>query len=125
MIKSEFKKVLWEIFDVLGFFEHEKEKALEGFKRKFAGELLREMETSFTDDQRQWLDQVMTAGEYDKNHPRVAEIQKAIDFSYPPDKLEELSRQVFKRILASYVDFMSQKVDSEKGEKIKQIAESF
>jgi len=34
MEKGEYKKVLSEIFDVLGFSEFEKEKATESFKKK-------------------------------------------------------------------------------------------
>ena len=125
MIKGEYKKILWEVFDVLGFFDNEKEKALEGFKKKFANQLLMEIRGCMSDEQREWIAGVAIKKEYNKNDPRVADIQRAIDSAYPKEKMDEVSRSVFKNILTSYVNFMVQKVDSEKGEKLKGIADSF
>jgi len=125
MIKGEYKKVLWEIFDVLGFFESEKEKALEGFKKKFANQLLMEIRDCMSDEQRKWIAQVATSKQYNKNDPKIAELQKVIDASYPKEKMDEVSKRVFKKILESYVGFMSQKVDSEKSEKLNQILADF
>lgn len=125
MIKGEYKKVLYEIFDVLGFFEHEKEKALEGFKKKFANQLLMEIRGCLSDEQRQWIAEVAAKKEYDKTDPKLADIQRTIDSAYPLEKLEKVGRSVFKNILSSYVNFMTQKVGAEKGEKLSQILESF
>ena len=125
MIKGEYKRILWEIFDVLGFFEHEKEKALEGFKKKFANEVLMEIRGCLSDEQRDWIAGVAIEKKYDKTDPKIAEIQKVIDLTYPKEKMDEVSESVFKKILISYVNFMSQKVDPEKGEKLKKIAENF
>lgn len=121
MIKGEYKKILWEIFDVLGFFEHEKEKALEGFKKKFASQLLMEIRGCLSDEQRDWIAGVAIEKKYDKTDPNIAEIQKTIDSAYPKEKLEKIGHSVFKNILSSYVNFMSQKVDEEKATKIKKI----
>lgn len=125
MIKGEYRKILYEVFDVLGFFESEKEEALEGFKRKFANELLKELWGSFTEDQQKWLNQTISSKNYDKNHFHVAEMQKIVDSTYPSDKLDELSRRVFKKILESYVNFMSQKVDNEKGYRLRKALNDF
>lgn len=125
MIKGEYKRILWEIFEILGFFEHEKEKALEGFKKKFASQLLMEIRDCLSEEQKNWIAQVATSKQYDKNDPKVTEIQITIDSVFSSEKMDELSRAVFKKILASYVNFMSQKVNVEKSEKLKKIAENF
>lgn len=125
MIKGEYKKVLWDIFEILGFLEQEKEKALDGFKKKFASEMLKEFQSSFSTEQHQWLAQTIAKKEYDKNDPNISEIQKTINSAYSKDKMDEISGAVFKKILVSYVNFMVQKVDPEKGEQLKKIAESF
>lgn len=125
MIKGEYKKILWEVFDVLGFFDEEKEKALDGFKKKFAHEILKELQSSFSTEQHQWLTQVIAKKEYDKNDPNISDIQNTINSAYSRDKMDEMSSAVFKKILTSYINFMVQKVDSEKVEKLNKIAESF
>jgi len=118
MIKGEYKKILFEVFDVLGFFDDEKERALEGFKKKFAGELLRELDDSLSDYQRRWLAEVTDKKEYDKNDPTVVEIQKSITLAYPGEEFYKKSRQIFKNILTSYVEFMSKKISRGKSEKL-------
>ncbi len=125
MVNGEYKKVLWEIFDVLGFFEEEKEKALEGFKKKFASELLNKLQNALSEDQRQWIAGVVASKEYDKSDPKVADIQKTIELAFEKDEFDKVSHSVFKKILVSYVSFMTQKVDSEKAGKLKKITESF
>lgn len=125
MIKGQHKKILWDVFDVLGFLEDEKEKALDGFKKKFANEMLKELQGSFSTEQHQWLAQAIAKKEYDKNDPNISDIQNTINSAYPKDKMDEISRDVFKDILISYVNFMVQKVDPEKGEKLKKILENF
>lgn len=125
MIKGEYKKVLWDIFDVLGFFDEEKEKALEGFKKKFANELFNKLQYALSEDQRQWVSSAIAKNEYDKNDPKVHDIQKTIELAFSKDEFDKISRSVFKKILASYVNFMTQKVDSEKAGKLNKITESF
>lgn len=125
MIKGEYKKILWDVFDILGFLDEEKEKALDGFKKKFANEMLKELQSSFSTEQHQWLNQTIVKKEYDKNDPRILEIQNTINSAYPEDKRDEMSRGVFKKILVSYINFMIPKVDPDKVEKLKKIAEGF
>ncbi len=125
MIKGEYKRILWEIFDVLNFFEPEKEEALEGFKRKFANQLLMEIRGCLSDEQRDWIAGVAIEKKYDKNDPNVTEIQRVIDSAYPKEKMGQTSKMVFKKILASYVGFMSQKISTEKSEKLNQILNNF
>lgn len=122
MIKGQYKKILFDVFDVLGFMEDEKEKALDGFKKKFANGVLIEIKGSLSENQRQWIAEVATKKEYDKTDPKIVEIQKTIESIYPEEKMDEISKVVFKKILDSYVNFMSQKVDPEKGEKLGEIA---
>lgn len=125
MIKGEYGKILWDVFDVLGFFDEEKEKALDGFKKKFANEMLKELQSSFSTEQHQWLAQTIAKKEYDKNDPKISDIQNTINSAYPKDKMDEMSSAVFKKILTSYINFMIPKVDPEKVEKLKRIAGSF
>jgi len=125
VIKGEYKKILLEIFDVLGYFEHEKEMALGGFKKKFSNEMLKELHGILSEDQKQWLTQMIAIKEYDKNDPNFIGIQKTIDLTYSPEKLYELSRPVFKKIVGSYISFVSPKIDQEKAKKLEQILKDF
>ena len=125
MIRGEYKNILWQIFEVLGLFENEKEKALEGFKKKFANELLIELRSSLSAEQNQWITETAVKKEYDKGDPKITEIQKTIDSAYSKEEFDKISHSVFKKILTSYVNFMSQKVSSEKVEKLKKIGEAF
>lgn len=125
MVNGEYKKVLFEIFDVLGFFEPEKEKALEGFKKKFANELFNKLQHALSEDQRQWIAGVVAKKVYDKNDPKVNDIQKTIELAFSKDEFDKISRSVFKKILVSYVDFMSARVDTQKREKLKGTANNF
>ncbi|MDO8496494.1 MAG: hypothetical protein Q7S43_03500 [bacterium] len=124
MIKGQYKKILFDVFDVLGFMEDEKEKALDGFKKKFANGVLIEIKGSLSENQRQWIAEVAVKKEYDKTDPNILEIQKTIESIYPEEKMDEISKKVFKTILTSYINFMSQKVDPEKSEQLKKIAEA-
>ena len=125
MLHGEYKKVLYEIFDVLGFFEHEKEQALEGFKKKFANQLLMEVRDCLSDEQRDWIAAVAAKKAYDKADPTIPDIQKTIDSAYPGEKMEKVGHTVFKNILTSYIGVMSQKVDSEKAGRLNQILKNF
>ena len=125
MVKGEYKKVLWDIFDILGFFEDEKQKALEGFKKKFANEMLNKLQNALSEDQRQWIATVIAKKEYDKSDPKFLDIHKTIELSFEKDEFDKISHNTFKKILVSYTDFMSSKVDPEKGEKLKKISEGF
>lgn len=125
MVHGKYKKVLWEIFDVLGFLENEKEMALEGFKKKFANELLSKVQGALSEDQRQWIAQAVAKKEYDKNDPNFNAIQKTIELAYSKEEFDKISGSVFKKILVSYVDFMSQKIDAQKAKKIQEIESSF
>ncbi len=125
MIRGEYKKVLGEVFDVLGFFDDEKEKVLEGFKRKFAQELLNKLQIVFSEDQRQWLTATLAKKEYDKTDPKVADLQKTIELAFENDEFSKVSRSVFKKILLSYCDFMASKVDVERAGKLKKMTENF
>src|SRR5438105_4018012 len=119
MIKGEYKKVLWDVFDVLGFFEDEKLKALEGFKKKFANEMLNKLQNALSEDQRQWIATAIAKKEYDKNDPRFMDIHKTVELAFEKDEFDKISRNTFKNILISYTDFMSARVDTEKAEKLK------
>jgi hypothetical protein len=125
MIKGEYKKILYEIFDVLELYEHEKEKVLEGFKKKFATEMLMEIKDSLTDDQKNWIADVSVKKEYNKDDPRIAETQKTINDTYPPEKMDKTARVVFKRILISYSNFMASKLSPEKSQKLIDIVNKF
>lgn len=125
MVKGEYKKVLFEMFEVLGFSENEKEMALEGFKKKFANEMLVKLQTVLSEDQRNWIAQTISKKEYDRDDPRIREIQQTINLALEKEELDKLNRQVFKRILAGYVSFMSQKIDPGKASEIQKIAEAF
>ena len=58
---------------------------------------------------------------YEKYLRHLLDYGKAFWCNHSKEKLDELSRATFKKVLESYVGFMSQKVDTDKTEKLKQI----
>lgn len=125
MIQGEFKKILFEMFDVLGFFDDEKSSALEWFKKKFAVELLNEFKENLSEDQRNWLIQAMLKDEFDKNDPTMVQVQEIINSYADKEEFNQITRKVFKKILTDYTNFMTQKVGPEKGEKLAQLLQGF
>ena len=125
MIQGEFKKILFEMFDVLGFFDDEKSSALEWFKKKFAVELLNEFKENLSEDQRNWLIQAMLKDEFDKNDPTMVQIQEIINSYSDKEEFNQITRKVFKKIITDYINFMTQKVGPEKGEKLAQLLQGF
>lgn len=124
MIKGEYRKILFDAFDVLGFLEYEKERALNGFKKKFANEVLMSIRGSLSEDQQRWIEAVAVKKAYDKDDSKIVEIQAAINSSFSKENMDEMARAAFKKIFTSYVNFMIQKVDSEKAEKLKKLSEA-
>ena len=123
MIKGELKKILWEVFDVLGFYENEKEKALEGFKKKFAYELLKATKDSLPEEQQKLATRAIeNKEELNRDDPNVISFQKVFSEVYPEKKLSEISKQVFGRILSSYVNFMSSDLSEDDKTKLKEIS---
>lgn len=123
MIKGEFKKILWEVFDVLGFYETEKEKALEGFKKKFAYELLKATKESLPEEQQKLINRVVeNKEELSRDDVNILNFQEVFGAAYPEEKLSEISRKVFKQILGSYVDYMSSDLSEEGRNKLKDIS---
>lgn len=122
MIKGEFKKILYEVFDVLGFYETERQRALEGFKKKFAYELLKATKDSLPEEQQKLITRaIVNKEELDRNDPDVLNFQKVFNATYSDEKLSEISHPVFKRILSSYIDFMSSDLSEEDKNKLKEI----
>ncbi len=119
MTRSEYKKILEEIFDILGFSVAEKAQALETFKKKMAFELLKSIEKELPQEQQDWLaDPKMNQAD-----PRLPEIQKMIQGMYSEEQLYEKSRSIFKTMLDDYIDFMAEKLDPEETQKLKEIAD--
>ncbi|MDP3792220.1 MAG: hypothetical protein Q8Q89_00665 [bacterium] len=124
MIKGELKKILWEVFDVLGFYENEKERALEGFKKKFAYELLKATKDSLPEEQQKLATRAIeNKEELNRDDPNVISFQKVFSEVYPEKKLSEIGKQVFGRILSSYVDFMSSDLSEDDKTKLKEITD--
>ena len=118
MIKGEFKKVLFDIFDVLDFSDAEKEKALETFKKKLAFELLKEVQGELPQDQQEWLSQANP----DIQDQKFNEIQEIIKNKYTKEQLYERTKPLFKKLLEDYVAFMSQGISIEEAAKLREIA---
>lgn len=114
MIKGEYKNILFEMFDVLGFSGEEKEKALETFKKKLAFELLKEVQGELPQDQKEWLRQPAP----DMGDPKFAEIQNAIKSMYTSGQLHERAKPIFRKLLEDYVNFMSQDLNAEEISKL-------
>ena len=84
MEKGEYKKVLSEIFDVLGFSEFEKEKATESFKKKLISDLFQSLKDKLPEDQQEWIKgQDKNTNPQDSHIPQIQEtIKKAQALGY-------------------------------------------
>ena len=123
MEKGEYKKVLSEIFDVLGFSEFEKEKATESFKKKLISDLFQSLKDKLPEDQQEWI-----KGQDKNTNPQdshIPQIQETIRNMYSEEELHNRSREVFRLILKDYVNSMSKKIEHEKAKQLDQIVESF
>ncbi|OGM99037.1 MAG: hypothetical protein A2915_03725 [Candidatus Yanofskybacteria bacterium RIFCSPLOWO2_01_FULL_41_34] len=117
MLKGEYKNILFEIFDVLGFSDTEKEEALQTFKKKLAFELLKSIQGKLPQNQQNWL----ADGKGDMNDPMFPEIQKTIQEMYGQEVLYEKTKPLFNKLVLDYVEFMSEGLDSESVTKLKDI----
>ena len=116
-MKGEYKNILVEIFEVLGFSDAEKEEALQTLKKKLAFELLKSIQGELPQNQQDWL----VSGNGDINDPVFSEIQKTIQEMYGQEVLLEKSKPVFKKLVVDYVEFMSEGLDSESTAKLKEV----
>ena len=107
MIHGAYKKKLLAVFDVLGFSESEKNKALESFKRKLAFELLKSIEPQLPPDQQEWMRQAAP----NIQEPKFKEIQQTIASMYSEEELYQRSQPIFKTMLDDYIVFMSRGLD--------------
>ncbi|MBI2639840.1 MAG: hypothetical protein HYW90_03045 [Candidatus Sungbacteria bacterium] len=125
MEKGKFKRILFEIFDELGFTEEEKQIALEGFKKKLARSLFDAVKGVLSEEEKGWVADHMGSVFFDPADPKVKEIEESVKKRYSKGALQEKSRQLFKEILADYIDFMSRELilDQAKIERLKSIAE--
>ena len=125
MQKGEFKKILFETFDVLEFSEEEKQEALESFKKKLANVLLNSVRGELPDEQQSWIKDHMTSAS--SGDSKIAEIQNSIRALYSLGALHEQSRTAFKKILKEYIDFMSKNLDlkQEQTAKLREIVGKF
>lgn len=120
MVKGEFKQILFEIFDVLGFSDTEKSKATESFKKKLAPELLKELRGKLPQEQQTWIDELQTQSP-SPTDPKILQIQNTISQLYSEEELNERSKTVFKRILKDYIVFMSSGLEPEQVSKLNDI----
>ena len=120
-MKGEYKKVLYDIFDVLELPEEDRSHALESVKKKFANDFLVSMQGDLPHAQQKWLEQnIKTAS---ANDPKVIEIQDTIQNMHSLDELRIMSHKVFKEILENYVDFMSKSLSNEKQSQLNDIVD--
>ncbi len=117
-MKEEYKNILMEVFGVLGFSDTEKEEALQTFKKKLAFELLKSIQGELPQNQKDWL----AKNGQDMTDPMFPEIQKTIQETYSQEVLYEKSKPLFKKLISDYVEFMSEGLDQESNDKLKQIS---
>ena len=123
MVKGEYKKILLEISDILGFSETEKKEALLSIKKKFASELLKSLQGKLSQEHQDWI-----AGNLDNSEPdeiKTKEIHEAIKGLYTEEELDRVSHDVFGRILKSYTSFMSKNLSADKVSQIDDIVSRF
>lgn len=126
MEKGEFKRILFEIFDELGFLEQEKQAALGSFKKKLAGSLFEAVRGALSEEEKEWVLSHADSGLFDPADSKVSEIRESIKGLYTEEALQEKSRQLFKKIVVGYVDFMSRELGLGQGKRgrLEKIAES-
>ena len=117
---GEYKKILFDIFDVLGFSESEKERVAGIFKKKLTSELLKAVQGELPEDEQKWINEVMPTSS-DPTDPKVLEIKNKIGELFSENDLYDRSRLAFKKIVADYVNFMSKDLDQGKISKIEEI----
>lgn len=113
MIKGEYKKILFEVFDVLGFSDTEKEKAIESFKKKLAFELYGLIQGELPQEQRSWIEEFKTSSPLSTD-PKVLEIQNTISQLYSQEELHKKLTGILKGVLEDYINFMSSGLEPEK-----------
>lgn len=119
-MKGEYKNILVNIFDVLGFSDMEKEGALQTFKKKLAFELLKSIQGELPQNQQDWI----VKGSGDMTDSVFSEIQKTIGEMYSQEVLYEKSKPLFKKLVLDYIEFMSEGLDPESTAKLKETTNS-
>lgn len=123
MGNGEYKKVLYEMFDVLGFDDAQKQSALESFKRRLMTELFKSVQDALSDETRAWLAEhgdTLTGDE-----PELTQIREKIRETYSDEQVLAKGREHFKTLLTDYAQFMSRDLTAEDAAKLKGIAERF
>ena len=118
-----FGKILNEIFDVLGFSEPERQKAREDFRKKFYLDLLMALENRLPLEDKDWLKQNIKTNLPD--YKKIAGIKGRLRDLYLDEEIQRKGREVFKKILDDYKNFMSSRVDSEKISKLTNVINAF
>ena len=101
MIRGDYKKVLWQIFDVL----------------------VVPLQDRLSREDQEWIIENMNNIDIDRD--RALEIQRAIKNAFSEEEIDRLSRDTFKVILVRYTSFMINKLDQEKSSQIRRIVDSF
>ena len=123
MVKGEYKKILLEVFDVLGFSEAEKEEALMDIKKKFASEMLKAVQGGLPQEHQDWISNNLSNSEPDGT--KAKEIHDAIKGIYTEEQLDKISHEIFGQILESYTSFMSKNLNADKIFEIDEIVSKF
>lgn len=119
MIKEEFKQILLGVFDVLGFSEAEKTKALEDFKKKLAFELMNLLKGELSSEQQEWIENQVNRGiEVGQSNSQIAEIQQTIQGLYSEEELYQKSKEIFRKMLQEYIQFMSSGLEADSVSKL-------
>ncbi|MBI2637903.1 MAG: hypothetical protein HYW88_03300 [Candidatus Sungbacteria bacterium] len=122
MNHGEYKKILYDIFSALEFSEADKEKALEDFKKRLAGELWLAVKKEMKDVPA-WAEDLQSMT--DPNDPRLPELRKALFAQFSKEDLAEKSRPLFKKILEEYVLFVSADLEQSSRDRLYAIVNEF
>ena len=119
---GEYKKILFEIFDVLGLSQDEKIGATDIFKKKLAAELLATIKPQLSSEYQQWIADHLRE-QPNASNPKALEIKNKIAEMFPEKEFASMSRGAFKKLVQDYVNFMSEGLSSEKAAKIQEIVD--
>lgn len=124
-MKGEFKQILFEVFGVLGFSDMEKDEALESFKRKFAAELLNSTKDKLTVEQQEWINGQSSSSGPAQGDSKFTEIQQAVKGLYPEEEFYQKSKDIFRKILQEYIQFMSSGLEPDSISKLNELLVRF
>ena len=117
---EEAKKVLADIFDVLGFSDSEKKEAMLDFQKKVAAEILRSVQDKLPQEQRDFIVKGGVALN-DPQNPMVGVVRETLKGLYSVEEYRAKGKEILYKLLPVYADYMGQDLSEEGKMRLKNI----